>query len=155
MISRVICVGNRYAQEDSAGPLALEALAGMEIPPGVEVIEGGLAGIDLLPMVESADRVVFVDSVKGFTDEGGQVVMDALAAAGGVDAAYGHGGGLAYLLKVLPRVVDGPLPELVLVGLEGPADQDKARSLARSALAAAVSGIVKKPNQKHVEVGPR
>ena len=36
------------------------------LPAGIELIEGGLAGLNLLPLLERGGRVVFVDAVSGF-----------------------------------------------------------------------------------------
>ena len=48
--------------------------------------------------------------------------MDGLEEGGDISSDYGHSGGLAYLLRVLPEVAEGELPEVLLVGVEGPAD---------------------------------
>jgi hypothetical protein len=138
-MKRIICIGNRYTPQDAAGPRVYETLLQSALPPDVQVIDGGLAGLDLLRFVEGTERVVFVDQVSGFGDRilglGGQVsgikVADggifileadavvALAAKG----RYGHAAGLAYLLRVLSKVCKGPLPLVKLVGIEGYADQ--------------------------------
>ena len=47
-MKRIICVGNRHSAADAAGPLVYERLARMERPLDIEVIDGALAGLDLL-----------------------------------------------------------------------------------------------------------
>lgn len=121
MDNRIICIGNRFIAEDGAGPAVFDILQDSVLPVGVEIIEGGLAGLNLLPHLEQGGRVIFVDAVSGFAPEGGVVVVDheTLLAKAEVEG-YGHEAGLPYLLHVLPQVCEGELPkEIVLVGVEG------------------------------------
>ncbi|MBU0756089.1 MAG: hydrogenase maturation protease [Planctomycetes bacterium] len=116
---RIICIGNRYQSTDRAGPLVLDKLRELEPPPQVELIEGGLAGIDLLRFFEGVRRVVLVDGVSGFSDEPGVVILGRDDLLETREETYGHSGGLAFLLGVLPQVCKGHLPEISLVGIEG------------------------------------
>ncbi|MBI4494554.1 MAG: hydrogenase maturation protease [Chloroflexi bacterium] len=121
-MKRIICVGNRYVPEDAVGPRVYDALVQRVLPDDVQVIDGGLAGLDLLRFIEGAERVVFVDRVAGFGGPEEVLILDAaeVATVGGV--RYDHAAGLAYLLGVLPEVCEGALPEVLLVGVEGPPD---------------------------------
>jgi hydrogenase maturation protease len=123
-MKRIICVGNRYRDDDAAGPLVYEHLARTALPEDVELVDGALAGLDLLPLVEGTERVVFVDAVSGFGTPGGLVVLTADQAGKDAPETYGHSAGLAYLLRILENVSDGPLPEIFLVGIEGAAPLD-------------------------------
>ncbi|GAH69654.1 unnamed protein product [marine sediment metagenome] len=110
-----------------------DRLAGRDLPAGTEVIDGGLAGIGLLGLVEDADRVIFVDQVIGFAEPQGVVVLDPGAISESGTTKYGHSGGLAYLLSVLPLVCTTSLPQIAVVGIEGPLDAgalDRAADLA-------------------------
>lgn len=118
----IICIGNRYQSNDCGGMDVYDCLMEMEsISSNIEVIEGGLAGLNLLPLLEQGGRVVIVDAVEGFTRQGKIVVLsytDILKSDQGCH--FDHGSGVAYLLTMLPKVCDGKLPEeIVLVGLEG------------------------------------
>ena len=118
----IICIGNRFVKEDAAGLTVLSLLEKMpQLPAGIEIIEGGLAGLNLLPLLERGGRVVFVDSVSGFALPGEIVLLDRREIMHTLDQFhFDHGAGLAYLLTILPKVIDGELPEeIVLVGLEG------------------------------------
>lgn len=133
MTSRIICIGNRYCAADCAGALVYDRLAGRDLPAGTEVIDGGLAGLGLLGLVEDADRVIFVDQVIGFAEPPGVVVLGPSAVSESQTAQYGHSGGLAYLLSVLPVVCTTSLPEIAVVGIEGQPDAgalDRAADLA-------------------------
>jgi len=122
MKTRIICVGNRYASGDDTGPRVFDFLARKPPPEDVEIIDGGLSGLNLLGLVEDAKRVIFVDSISGFGRQGEVVVMDGMEAGSETSMNYGHSGGLSYLLRVLPEVIKDELPEVLLVGVEGLAD---------------------------------
>jgi len=118
----IICIGNRFVAGDEAGPLVFDQLQNRpDLPEGIRLIEGGLAGLNLLPLLETGGRIVFVDAVKGFSDSGGVIIVeheDILNSTSQLH--FDHAAGLPYLLAVLPRVYDGELPDdILLVGLEG------------------------------------
>ena len=137
---RIICVGNRYKPEDSAGPLVYEKLASNELPGNIELIDGGLAGLNLLRFVDGTDRMVFIDAVNGFRPSGGVIVLDAEDASRHADTVFGHSAGLSYFLRVLPQVHDGKLPEIFVVGIEGTPDSDKIFKAAEVSLKIATLG---------------
>lgn len=137
--TRIICVGNRLHPRDDLGRRVFDRLRGQELPAGVELIDGGLAGLNLLGMLEGAERVVFVDALKGFGDPGRPVVIDGIREAGRMEPEYGHSGGLAYVLRALPAVCEGPLPAVRVVGAEGELDENELAELAATCLAAAAS----------------
>lgn len=120
-MKRIICVGNRLIAEDAAGCLVADRLRSRLLPSDVEVIDGGVAGLDLLRFIEGAERVVFVDGISGFGCEGEAVVIERSEAAATAGTAYDHTAGLAYLLRVLPEVLPASLPPITVVGLEGKA----------------------------------
>jgi len=138
--ARIICIGNRLAEEDEAGPRVFDRLRGGALPPTVALADGGLAGIDLARLVEGLERVVFVDSVAGFGPPGAVVVLSVAEVAAQAEGGFGHGAGLPYLLRMLPVVLDGALPEVAVVGLEGPAGEGAVEIAARTSLALAAGG---------------
>ena len=140
----IICIGNRFVAADAAGPLVFDVLRETALPEGVEAVEGGLAGLNLLPLLERGGRVVFVDAVRGFAGPGEVVLLDARETAGAAGRPhYDHGAGLAYVLAVLPQVADGPLPEeMFLVGLEGECCMETIERAARLSAAVAAHGIM-------------
>ncbi len=122
MKGSIICIGNRFVVKDAAGLAVFDRLLEMyPLPADIEVTEGGLAGLNLLPLLEQGGRVVFVDAVKGFTDPGELVLLERQEILDTLGTGhFDHGAGLAYVLSVLPKVCEGDLPEeIVLVGLEG------------------------------------
>ena len=151
---RIICIGNRLVQEDAAGPAVYDKLRKWALPDNIQVIEGGLVGLDLLPLLEQGGRVVFVDAVSGFTEDGPIVVIDQHNLLQQTEEpTYGHEAGLPYLLAVLPHVCEGTLPEeITLVGLQGLCSDAVIDEAAALSLAIAAEGYGQQhKDQTHVE----
>ncbi len=61
----VIGLGSPLMGDDGLGLVALEQLRAAGVPAGVTLADGGTWGLNLLPMIEAADRVLFLDAVHG------------------------------------------------------------------------------------------
>jgi hydrogenase maturation protease len=148
MSRRIICIGNRYLARDAVGYQVYQALTRAGTVPGVEVIFGGLAGLDLLPWLERVERVVFVDRVAGLESDDPVVVLDAAAVADLAEEGYGHAAGLPYLLRVLPAVHTGEPPPIRVVGVTraDPAAIDEAARCALALVAAPPSATDDDPS---------
>ncbi len=60
----VIGLGNPIMGDDGLGLVALERLrAGYAIPPEVDLVDGGTWGMNLLPVIEDAARVILIDAI--------------------------------------------------------------------------------------------
>jgi len=60
----VIGLGNPLMADDGLGLAALAQLRdGWEIPPDVELVDGGTWGMNLLPTIEDAGRVLLIDAI--------------------------------------------------------------------------------------------
>jgi hydrogenase maturation protease len=132
--ARIVCVGNRHASGDDFGPRVYDWLAAQALPAAVDVVDGGLGGLDLLRFLEGRDRVVFVDAVAGFGAPGDIVVLDGEEVARQCDGGFDHAAGLPYLLRVMPAALDSPPPAVTLIGHEGAAGAGTVRAAARLAL---------------------
>ena len=61
----VVGLGNPLMGDDGIGLAALERLrAGWRVPPTVELLDGGTWGINLMPTLESAGQVLFLDAIR-------------------------------------------------------------------------------------------
>jgi len=140
----IICIGNRFVAADAAGPAVFDRLREMVLPQGVDLVEGGLAGLNLLPFLENGGRVVFVDAVCGFAGPGEMVLLTEREITGTTSQVhYDHGAGLPYVLAVLPQVADGEPPEeIFLVGLEGECSMETIDQAARLSIAVAANGLM-------------
>ena len=140
----IICIGNRFVPKDTAGPAVFDRLQEKHpLSAGIEIIDGGMAGLNLLPLLEQGGRVVFVDAVDGFSGPGEIVLLDHQEIVSTLDGShFDHSSGLAYVLKVLPQVYDGDLPEeIVLVGLEGACTPQMIERAAGLSIAIAAHGL--------------
>jgi hydrogenase maturation protease len=124
----LIGLGNILLRDEGIGIHAIRALeARYPAPPGLEIVDGGTAGLDLLPYIEGRDRVIFVDAVN-FRKEPGYIGVlenqeipalfshkDSLHHLGLVDVLAA-----AQLLDVAPREICliGIQPHLIETGLE-------------------------------------
>ena len=116
---RIIGVGNPLMGDDGVGIALVERLARRELPPGVEVVDGGTGGVTLLGLMEGAAGVVLVDAAD-MGCPGGTVVRLA-----GEDAALSerpsplslHQAGVAGALALGREL--GILPRLVLFLVQG------------------------------------
>ena len=90
MAARIICVGNRHVRRDDFGPRVYDCLAAQPLPAALDIVDGGLAGLDLLRYLEDGRRVVFVDTVEGFTASGKIVVLGAAEIARQCTGGFGQ-----------------------------------------------------------------
>jgi hydrogenase maturation protease len=67
-----LAVGNPIMADDGVGPALLAALRQTCPSAAVEWVDGGIGGLDLLPVVEDAERLLVLDAVVG--EAPGQVV---------------------------------------------------------------------------------
>ena len=64
MKTRVIGIGNPLRGDDGVGPAVVEMLEEQAMPPDVDLIDGGQAGLGLVGLMEGADRVVLIDAAE-------------------------------------------------------------------------------------------
>jgi len=137
-VRRIIGIGNRLVADDAIGPRVLDALARRDLPPDVDLVEGGLAGLDLLASFPGCERIVLVDAVSGFGAPGEAVTLAADEAAVASDGRYDHAAGLDYLLSAWSRLVRDGGPEVRVLGVETPATDDDLEAAASRALSLVV-----------------
>ncbi|MFQ6117317.1 MAG: hydrogenase maturation protease [Candidatus Bipolaricaulia bacterium] len=66
----VLGLGNLLMGDEGVGVHVIRRLQELELPPGVEPVDGGTAGIDLLPVFKEAARVIVVDAVRAGGEAG-------------------------------------------------------------------------------------
>jgi hydrogenase maturation protease len=72
----VIGLGNPLMGDDGLGLAALARLQEeWELPPEVEVVDGGTWGMNLLPVIEDAGRVLLIDAIHADLPAGTEVVI--------------------------------------------------------------------------------
>ncbi len=76
-MTSVLGLGNVLMGDDGLGPAVMRAFeAGYLVEPEVDVVDLGTPGLDLLPWLADADRVVLVDTVKSDCPPGTIIVYD-------------------------------------------------------------------------------
>jgi len=70
----VLGIGNMLQKDDGLGGHIINYLleSDIELPEGVEAIDGGTAGYDLVPLMKDRDKIVIVDALN-VDDEPGSV----------------------------------------------------------------------------------
>jgi hydrogenase maturation protease len=125
----LIGLGNILMRDEGIGVHAVKAVQErFEVHPGLEIVDGGTAGLNLLPLMEGRDRVLLVDAVDFGQEPGfmGKLANEAIPALFGKDKTSLHHVGLAEvlalarLLEILPREICliGIQPQAIEPGLE-------------------------------------
>ena len=120
MKTTLIGLGNILMQDEGIGVHAVKALQErFEVPPELEIVDGGTAGLNLLPFLEGRDRVLFVDAVDFGREPGfmGELSNDAIPALFGKDKSSLHHVGLAEVLA-LARLLEILPQEICLIGIQ-------------------------------------
>jgi len=137
----ILGLGNILLQDEGLGVRAVERLAARyRLPPGVQVMDGGVMGLDLLPYLEGVSHLLIADAVQTGRPPGSLVRLtgEAIPAALSLKMSM-HQVGLQELLALAG--FQGTLPEhVVLWGLE-PASLDWGLELS-APIAAQIDALV-------------
>jgi hydrogenase maturation protease len=131
----VLALGNRIRSDDAVGLLALQCLErDARVNASVTLVEGGTKGLELVPYISGASRLLVLDAVNGEARPGTVLRMQRedfrlLPGSGSV-----HELALADILNAL-RVLDQEPQETVLLGVQ-PATTELGISLSPSVEAA-------------------
>ena len=115
----VIGLGNLLLQDDAVGLRAIEAVRkGYTFEPQVDLLDGGTAGLDLLPVIEGYEKVLFIDAVDAGKPPGAIVLIEGDAVPSYLTAQVSaHHVGLSDLLFAARMA--GSLPaEICLIGIQ-------------------------------------
>jgi len=66
----ILGIGNLLLSDEGVGVHAVQHLAGRELPPGVDVLDGGTSGMDLIDHMADRDKVVVIDAASGRGEPG-------------------------------------------------------------------------------------
>jgi hydrogenase maturation protease len=59
----IIGCGNLLLKDEGVGVHLIEYLKKINLPKDIELVDGGTAGLDLLPFIKDAEKVVIIDAV--------------------------------------------------------------------------------------------
>ncbi|MDM8006215.1 MAG: HyaD/HybD family hydrogenase maturation endopeptidase [Phycisphaerae bacterium] len=66
----ILGIGNILLRDEGVGVRVIEAMRGMDLPPGVELVDGGTAGADLLDIISDRRKVIVIDAVDAGLEPG-------------------------------------------------------------------------------------
>ena len=66
----IIGIGNLILKDEGLGVHVVRELEDRELPPGVELIDGGTATMELLPVIHEAERIIVIDAMKAGGEPG-------------------------------------------------------------------------------------
>lgn len=137
----ILGLGNPLRRDDGIGPRVVAELKRRGLPPGVEALDVGSAGLGLLELLEGRRRVIIVDAAELGLEPGCFVrfTPDQARLDEAADRLSFHQAGLAEVLA-LAHALERPLPELVTFGVQ-PASLDWGEGLS-PAVEAALPGLV-------------
>lgn len=112
----IVGVGNTVMRDDGLGVRALDELKRRELPDYVDTVEAGTALLDALPDLKKYDKMVLIDAVAA---DGHSVSVLRNPAASQLPQMplSLHEMGIEEALR-LRLLVDGKLPEIVIIGLK-------------------------------------
>lgn len=137
----ILGLGNILLQDEGLGVRAAERLAARyRLPPEVQVMDGGVMGLDLLPHLEGVTHLLITDAVQTGLPPGSLVRLEGEAIPAALSLKMSmHQVGLQELLALAG--FQGTLPEqVVLWGLE-PASLDWGLELS-APIAAQIDALV-------------
>ena len=134
----ILGLGNSLRGDDGAGPAVVAALSSMDLPPHVELLDGGTPGLETVLLLEGYERVIIVDAAdiglepgewRRFTPDTAEIRSDENKLGGTLHAA-----GLAEAL-VLAEVLDLLPKTLIIYGIQ-PKSLDWSQKLTEPLIAA-------------------
>ncbi|RMG60068.1 MAG: hydrogenase maturation protease [Deltaproteobacteria bacterium] len=112
----VIGLGNILLCDEGIGVHVVNALRERELPDGVELVDGGVAGFTLLNMLEGETRAVIVDAVSAPLPPGTVVRLDPKEVGKSKEEKYSlHDFSLRDVLDLMN--LRGTTPEMLILGI--------------------------------------
>jgi hydrogenase maturation protease len=154
----ILGLGNPFYGDDGFGPAVVEALSRLTLPAGVEVLDGGTAGLGLLPAIARRERLLVVDAAEMGRPPGTLMHFrwPEVGLGGALSLLTPHQAGLAEVLALAERL--GWAPREVHIFALQPASlgwQKGLSRLAREKVPEAVAAILAEVSQVPAEPDER
>jgi len=129
-MNRIVCIGNKFLQGDDFGSRVYARLIESSLPNTIQVIDGGVAGLNLLSFFDGCERLVFVDSLSDDISPDEVLVLedDELVTN---ETIYSHASGLGYVLQADRAIRKDDPPRIFLVGATRSTEQNIAAAVDR------------------------
>jgi len=111
----VLGIGNVLRKDDGAGVRVVELLRERDLPDSVRLLDGGTAGLDLLPYLEGANRIIIVDALLSDRPAGTITVLSGDKVREHDILMSGHFGKLSELLDLAAEL--WTRPDTIIVGI--------------------------------------
>lgn len=114
----ILGIGNILMKDDGVGVYVAQKMMNMDLPPDVEVMDGGVKGLDLLYYIEGRKRVIVIDtvtlddvpgSIYRFTDKDLAEKKQFLRTAHGID--------FYDVVKMAEQFSDNKPEEIIFIGI--------------------------------------
>jgi hydrogenase maturation protease len=136
----IVGIGNLLLSDEGVGVHAVRGLAQQVLPPGVEVLDGGTSGADLVDHLEGRTKVIVIDAASGDGPPGTVYRCEARELIEQEGSLSLHEFGLADSLHMAERL--GCAPQRVIVLGVQPATLEPGLELSPE-VAAVLPGILK------------
>ncbi len=136
----ILGIGNLLLSDEGVGVHAVRCLARQVLPPGVEILDGGTSGADLVDHLEGRAKVVVIDAASGDGPPGTVYRCEARELLEQEGSLSLHEFGLADSLHMAERL--GCAPQRVIVLGVQPASMEPGLELSPE-VAAALPGVLK------------
>lgn len=113
---RILCFGNPLHGDDGFGPTVSLALRRKVLPAGVEVVDCGTRGLDVLHLFEDCTSVIVIDAMAG-ERPGTLHELSPHQVPVENTGSGGHGAGVGYLLAAVREMIAKP-PVIKIIAVE-------------------------------------
>lgn len=66
----ILGIGNLLLKDEGVGIQLVQLLEKETLPPGVELVDGGTSTLDILPLLQGADKIIVIDAMKAGGEPG-------------------------------------------------------------------------------------
>jgi len=112
----ILGLGNLLLSDEGVGVHVIRGLQELGLPGGVEVVDGGTAGFELLPFLKEAERVIVVDAARGGGKPGSVYRLKPGELSEATPGLSLHQLSLREVLQAAELL--GIKPEVVIIGVE-------------------------------------
>jgi hydrogenase maturation protease len=115
----IVGVGNLLLKDEGVGVHAVRALERTQLPPGVDLCDGGVAGITLLDFFEKSSRVLLIDAAEMSLPPGTirRFTPDEVQQGPEAPRFSSHDVGLLEVLRLAEALGRSP-EEVVIIGIQ-------------------------------------
>lgn len=113
----ILGVGNMLQKDDGIGVFVVNHLleSGIELPGGVDIVDGGTAGLDLIPIMYDYERIIIIDALKVNDAPGSVYRFSPEHLLSSTSQISLHEIGISEILKMLK--IQGANPEVEIIGI--------------------------------------